>query len=48
MRVNDRATYEQPHQYPDGISAVLVNGIAVVEGGAHTSARPGQVLRRVR
>jgi N-acyl-D-amino-acid deacylase len=47
-RVNDRATYEQPHQYPDGISAVLVNGIAVVEGGAHTSARPGQVLRRVR
>jgi N-acyl-D-amino-acid deacylase len=47
-RVADRATYEQPHQYPDGISAVLVNGVLVVERGAHTKARPGQVLRHVR
>ena len=47
-RVVDRATYEQPHQYPAGISAVLVNGIAVVERGTHTKARPGQVLRHVR
>jgi len=47
-RVTDRATYEQPHQYPDGISHVLVNGTVVVDAGAHTKARPGQVLRRVR
>jgi N-acyl-D-amino-acid deacylase len=46
--VTDRATYEQPHQYPDGITAVFVNGIAVVEKGGHTKARPGQVLRHVR
>ena len=44
-RIRDRATYEQPHQYPEGIALVLVNGIAVVERGAHTKARPGQVLR---
>jgi N-acyl-D-amino-acid deacylase len=44
-RVTDRATYEQPHQYPDGIVAVLVNGVAVVQGNAHTRARPGQVIR---
>jgi N-acyl-D-amino-acid deacylase len=44
-RVIDRATYEQPHQYPDGIRAVLVNGVVVVDGPNHTSARPGQVLR---
>jgi N-acyl-D-amino-acid deacylase len=45
-RVADRATYEQPHQYPDGISAVLVNGVLVVRDGEHTTARPGQVIRR--
>jgi N-acyl-D-amino-acid deacylase len=45
-RVADRATYERPHQYPDGISTVVVNGVVVVRDGAHTQARPGQVLRR--
>jgi N-acyl-D-amino-acid deacylase len=45
VRVTDRATYEQPHQYPVGIAAVLVNGVVVVERGVHTKARPGQVLR---
>jgi N-acyl-D-amino-acid deacylase len=44
-RVADRATYEQPHQYPDGISAVLVNGTVVVDAGVHTNARPGQIVR---
>ena len=47
-RVTDRATYEQPHQYPDGIAAVLVNGVPVVRAGGHTKARPGQVLRHVK
>lgn len=45
-RVADRATYEQPHQYPEGIVAVVVNGVVVVRNGEHTKARPGQVLRR--
>jgi N-acyl-D-amino-acid deacylase len=45
-RVRDTATYARPHAYPEGIAAVLANGIIVVRGGAHTGARPGQVLRR--
>jgi N-acyl-D-amino-acid deacylase len=45
QRISDRATYEQPHQYPEGVIAVFVNGVAVVQDGAHTKARPGQVLR---
>jgi N-acyl-D-amino-acid deacylase len=45
-RVADRATYQQPHQYPEGIAAVLVNGVVVVQDNEHTKARPGQVLKR--
>ncbi len=45
-RVNDTATYEEPIRYPAGIEMVLVNGVAAVEGGQHTGARPGQILRR--
>jgi len=46
--VADRATFENPHQYPAGISEVLVNGVLMVDAGTFTSARPGRVLRRGR
>jgi N-acyl-D-amino-acid deacylase len=42
----DRATYEDPHRYPLGISTVVVNGVVVVDAGEHTGALPGRVLRR--
>lgn len=44
--VADQATYEDPHQYATGISTVIVNGTVVVDGGDHTGALPGRVLRR--
>jgi len=44
--VRDEATFDDPHRYPIGIRDVLVNGTFVVEGGEHTGARPGGVLRR--
>ncbi len=43
--VKDRATFTSPHQYPAGIDFVVVNGVPVVEGGAHNGKRPGMVLR---
>jgi N-acyl-D-aspartate/D-glutamate deacylase len=45
-RIADRATYEDPHRYAVGVSTVLVNGQVVVDGGDHTGALPGRVLRR--
>ena len=44
--VTDRATFEEPHQYPDGIPWVFVNGVAQVEDGAFMDRRPGRVLRK--
>ena len=44
--VIDNSTWEDPHQYPDGIPYVLVRGVPVVDEGKHTAARPGKVLRR--
>ena len=41
----DRATFEDPHQYAEGVRHVFVNGVAVLLDGKMTAARPGQVLR---
>ena len=43
-RVRDLATFESPHQFPEGIDWVLVRGEAVVENGELTGALPGVVL----
>ncbi len=43
--VADRATFERPHQYPEGIAHVMVNGRWVLRDGERTEALPGQILR---
>lgn len=43
--VASQATYEDPKQYPVGISEVMVNGELVVEDSQLTGATPGQVIR---
>lgn len=44
--LRDKATFEAPHQYPEGIVHVLVNGTPVVDSGQLTWALPGVVLDR--
>jgi N-acyl-D-amino-acid deacylase len=44
--VADRATFAEPHQYPVGIQAVVVNGVLAVDGARPLGARAGRVLRR--
>jgi len=46
--VADRATFEEPHQYPAGIDFVLVNGRVTVDEGVYRDLRAGRVLRRGR
>ncbi len=43
--VGDAATYTNPHAYSNGFTYVIVNGEMVVENGAHTGLRSGQVLK---
>jgi N-acyl-D-aspartate/D-glutamate deacylase len=45
VRVRDRATFEEPNQYPEGIEYVLVNGQIEVDGGRRTDALAGRPLR---
>lgn len=42
----DKATFEKPHQYPEGIPFVIVNGNLAVDNGEFMDIRSGKVLRK--
>lgn len=42
----DRATYEDPRQFAEGIHHVIVNGQVLLENGELREIRPGKVLRK--
>jgi N-acyl-D-amino-acid deacylase len=44
-RIQDHATYEDPHRLATGVVHVFVNGVQVLRNGEHTSAKPGRVVR---
>ena len=37
--IADRATFNEPRRYPAGITQVIVNGVAVIAGGAPSPTR---------
>lgn len=43
-RVRDRATFDRPRQYPEGVDVVIVNGRVTVRNGALTGERGGRAL----
>lgn len=44
-KIQDNATFENPHQLSTGMTHVFVNGIQVWNEGKHTGAKPGVVVR---
>jgi N-acyl-D-amino-acid deacylase len=43
--VNDKATFENPHQYSVGFKYMLVNGQLIMDNGIHTGVRSGVSLK---
>ena len=43
-RIRDKATFEDPHQYSEGVEYVFIAGTAVVDRGKLTGALPGRVI----
>ncbi|WP_339842011.1 D-aminoacylase [uncultured Maribacter sp.] len=41
----DKATFDNPHQFAEGMVHVFVNGKQVLKSGEHTGATPGRVVR---
>ncbi len=44
--VIDRASYENPYQYSQGIEYVIINGKLVIDAGVHTGELAGKVLKK--
>jgi len=44
-KVQDHATFVEPHQYSTGMVHVFVNGEQVLKDGEHTGATPGRAVR---
>ena len=45
-KIEDQATWQDPHRYPQGIRCVIVNGRLTVDDNEHTGALAGRVLRK--
>ena len=42
--ISDKATYDDPKRFPEGLSRVLVNGAQVIVSGVHRGARAGRAI----
>jgi N-acyl-D-amino-acid deacylase len=45
LKIQDHATFANPHQYSTGVMHVFVNGEQVLADGEHTGATPGRIVR---
>ncbi len=45
-KLTDRATYEAPHQYSEGVRYLLINGKPVIEEGTYNGRLAGKAIRK--
>jgi N-acyl-D-amino-acid deacylase len=45
LAIIDKATFDEPQQFAEGMVHVFVNGEQVLKDGEHTGATPGRVVR---
>jgi N-acyl-D-amino-acid deacylase len=45
-KIEDKADYNNPYQFPEGVEYVLVNGNIVLKENALTGLKKGRILRR--
>jgi N-acyl-D-aspartate/D-glutamate deacylase len=43
-KIKEKATFLNPHQYPEGITDVIVNGEIVINKGKFTGKTPGTMI----
>ena len=43
--IRDRATFDDPHQYPDGVAHVVVSGVYTIREGEQTGLLGGRAVR---
>tara|TARA_B100000902_G_scaffold21425_1_gene25746 strand:+ start:2652 stop:4238 length:1587 start_codon:yes stop_codon:yes gene_type:complete len=43
----DKATFEDPHQYPEGIEYVVVNGQLAIDESVFMKIKAGEILRKI-
>ena len=43
--VGDKATFDAPLQFAEGVTHVFVNGVPVISEGEHTGNFPGQFVK---
>ena len=43
--IRDKATFDSPKEYAEGVEHVFINGVQVLENGDHTGAKPGRFLK---
>ena len=45
LKIKDNASFENPHQYAEGMIHVFVNGVQVLNNNEHTGAKPGRFVK---
>jgi N-acyl-D-aspartate/D-glutamate deacylase len=45
-KIRDRSTFSEPHQYPEGISHVIINGAITIAKAQHTGALNGEIIKQ--